>query len=420
MIAKEFIGEDIESTVKQAQKEFGTDVYVLKNETIKKRVGLFKKRMQKVMIASLEKEDVKNIENGAIKRYETEKLAEIKYEMSRALEERDNLLVERNLLKAENQKIKERSTRDSETNKILTEHMTELKSTIRSMSLKMDTLDTKKLYPLAVQDLEKTLKQQDTDSDTISSILRHVTMTLTTEEQNDKNIVNSTARNYITGMISNIRSITEYSNKSKIVMFIGTTGVGKTTTLAKIATTLRLSKRNTSSSPVGVITIDTYREGAIEQIQNLCQYTDIPVKVANSKETLLEALNEFKDKEYVFIDTTGRSQHNLAEIRKVQDVVGDVINKIDEIYLVMSATTKTQDMKDIYTNFKWMNINRAIFTKLDETNKYGNILSFICEHPNVALSYMTTGQVVPTDIELVNPTKFAESIIQSNSNTLRI
>ena len=128
----------------------------------------------------------------------------------------------------------------------------------------------------------------------------------------------------------------------------------------------------------------------------------------------------FKDKEYIFIDTTGRSQHNLAEIRKVQDVVGDVINSIDEIYLVMSATTKTQDMKDIYANFKWMNINRAIFTKLDETNKYGNILSFIEEHPNVSLSYMTTGQVVPTDIELVNPVKFAESIIQSNHNELRI
>lgn len=420
MRAKEFISEDLDSAVKEAQKEFGTTVYVLKNETIKKRVGFFKRRMAKVMIASLEKEDIDFIEEGAIKKYESENLASIRGEMSKALSERDNLLRERNLLKEENTKIKELSHRDSQTNKLLTEHMTELKKTIRSMSLKMDSLDTKKLYPLAIQELEKTLKQQDTDSDTISNILRHVTMTLTSAEQNDQNIVDAAAKKYISSIASNIRSITEHSNKSKIVMFIGTTGVGKTTTLAKLATTLRLSKRNTSNSPVGVITIDTYREGAVEQIKNLCQYTDIPVQVANSKETLLDALNAFKDKEYIFIDTTGRSQHNLAEIRKVQDVVGDVINSIDEIYLVMSATTKTQDMKDIYANFKWMNINRAIFTKLDETNKYGNILSFIEEHPNVSLSYMTTGQVVPTDIELVNPVKFAESIIQSNHNELRI
>lgn len=421
MKAKEYIGTDLMSIVKQAQQEFGTDVYVVKEETIKKRVGLFKKRRQKVLVASLEKEDIKHIEDCAIERYETSHLAQIKDEMQKAIDERDLLKEEHRKVKEENLKIKEASKKDDATNKMLNEHMKELRNTIRGMSLKMDSFDTKKLYPMAVQDLERSLKHQDTDSDTISSILRHVTMNLTIEEQNTPELVISSAKQYIRGMCTNIRSITENANKKKIVMFVGTTGVGKTTTIAKLATTLRISNKNSSTaSPVGVITIDTYREGAVEQIRNLCKYTDIPVQVANSKETLLNALEKFNDKKYIFIDTTGRSQHNVAEIRKIQDVVGDILGNIDEIYLVMSATTKTQDMKDIYSNFKWMNINRAMFTKLDETNKYGNILSFVDAHPHVALSYITTGQVVPTDIELISPAKFSDHILQTSEQNTRI
>lgn len=390
MVSKEYIGKDLDEVLKLAQQDLGDDFYVVRQEDTVLRKGIFKKKAKKIIAAVLETEDIKQIQDEAVKKYEKVNLQKIN---------------------------KQRNNSDEEFSK----HLAELHKTIRGMSLKMDSLDTKKLYPKAVQELEQILKKQDTDSDTISSILRSVTMQLTSEEQNDLDTVIYHAKKYIERACYNVKSITESTNnKSKITMFIGATGIGKTTTVGKLATTLGMHKRKNGEKPVGVITIDTYREGAVEQIQNLCEYTNIPVKVANSKETLRKALNEFSDKDYIFIDTTGRSQHNIAEIKKVQDIVGDVIKNIDEIYLVMSATTKFQDMCDIYESFKWMNVNRVVFTKLDETNKFGNILSFIDKNPNLALSYLTTGQTVPTDIELVNPAKFSDSILQSNMQNNRI
>lgn len=390
MVSKEYIGKDLDEVLRLAQQELGDDFYVVRQEDTVLRKGLFKKKAKKIIAAVLENEDIKQIQDEAVKKYEKVNLQKINKQRNNSEEE-------------------------------FAKHLAELQKTIRGMSLKMDSLDTKKLYPKAIQELEQMLKKQDTDSDTISNILRSVMMQLTSEEQNDLNTVLYYAKKHIERYCYNVKSITEATNnKTKITMFIGTTGVGKTSTVAKLATTLGMNKKKNDKKPVGVITIDTYREGAIEQIQNLCEYTNIPVKVANSKETLLKALNEFSDKDYIFIDTTGRSQHNIAEIKKVQDVVGEVIRNIDEIYLVMSATTKYQDMCDIYENFKWMNVNRVVFTKLDETNKFGNILSFIDKNPDMALSYLTTGQTVPTDIELVNPAKFSDSILQSNMQNNRI
>lgn len=422
---KEYIGEDLDVIVQKARQDLGSEVYVAKTNEFIKRKGLFKKKMKQVMVACIEDEDIKHIEQKAIREYETKNLEQFNKQINKALEERDYFkkqheesknIMNKALEERDYFKNQHENSKNEQGENALKAQLQDLKNTMRGMSLKMDSLDTTKLYSLAVQKLQKTLKDKDVDVDTISSIIRHITMNLTSAEQNDERLVNETARNFIANMVSNVRSITEDTQrKRKVVMFIGTTGVGKTTSIAKLATALNVSKKKTSKNPVGVISIDTFREGAIEQIANLCNYTDIPLKVANSKDTLLESIDSFADQEYLFIDTTGRSHNNVSEIRKVQAIVGDAIGKVDEVYLVMSATTKTQDMKDIYANFKCLNVNRVVFTKLDETDRYGNILSFINENPNIALSYITDGQVVPGDIELLNPTKFSESIISENN-----
>ena len=390
MISKTYVADTLEDIIKQAHSELGQEVYVIKHEEFKQKKGLFKKQIkQRAVIATLEKDDISHIKELAIAEYEEINLPKIQQQQQDS---------------------------NSKTEQIINEQMNELKLALRKMSLKMDSIDTKKLYPKAVQELEQMLKKQDTDSDTISKIIIDVTMNLTTEEHNDPSMVFEYAGKYIERLCSDVKSITSVGTRNKIVMFVGGTGVGKTTSISKLSTILKNSEATPKNqNPVGVITLDTFREGAIEQLKNLCDYTGIPVEVANSKQSFEQALEKFSDKKYVFIDTTGRSQHNLADIKKIQDILGEHLNDIDEVYLVMSATTKYRDMLDIYDSFKWMGINRVVFSKLDESRKIGNILSFIDTNPTVSLSYLTIGQRVPSDIELVRPNKISDLILNQRS-----
>lgn len=380
------VEDTLEETIKKAHSELGGDFFLVRQEEIIQKRGLFRKKKQiKAIFSQLEVEDVDHIKKKAIDEYEKIHLS-TKNEDNNAMEE------------------------------VFTAKLDELKSAMRGISLKMDSLDTKKLYSKPVQELERALKNQDTDADTISKIIRDVTMNLTLEEQNNTDEVFKYAKKHIEMLCNNVRSIAKHSNKQKISMFVGGTGVGKTSTVSKLATILQSSSNNRNSeSTVGVITLDTFREGAIEQLRNLCNYTNIPVRVANSKESFKEALEAFASKDYIFIDTTGRSQHNVSDIRKIQDIIGTSFDYIDEVYLVISATTKYRDMVDIYDSFKWMNINRVVFSKLDETQKVGNILSFVDTVPDVALSYLTVGQRVPADIELVRPNKISELLLNQNT-----
>lgn len=378
------VEDTLEETIKKAHNELGDDFFLVRQEEIIQKRGLFrkKKKQVKAIFSQLEMEDVDHIKKKAIDEYE----------------------------KTNN------SNKTEDNSSIMDAKLEELKSAMRGISMKMDSLDTKKLYSKPVQELERALKNQDTDADTISKIIRDVTMNLTLEEQNNIDEVFLYAKKHIEMLCNNVRSIAKHSSKQKITMFVGGTGVGKTSTVSKLATILQSSSNNKNSeSSVGVVTLDTFREGAIEQLRNLCNYTNIPVRVANSKESLKEALDAFKNKDYIFIDTTGRSQHNVSDIRKIQDIIGTSFGYIDEVYLVMSATTKYRDMVDIYDSFKWMNVNRVVFSKLDETQKVGNILSFVDTVPDVALSYLTIGQRVPADIELVRPNKISELILNQNT-----
>lgn len=382
------VEDTLEETIKKAQDELGGDFFLVRQEEVINKRGLFRKKKQvKAIFSKLDTEDIEEIKKKAIDEYE---------------------------------KINLSTKPDIDTNlaeQMFSERFDEIKSTLRGMSLKMDSLDTKKLYAKPVQELERVLKNQDTDADTISKIIRDVTMNLTSDEQNNIDIVFNYAKKHIEMLCNNVRSIAKVTGKQKISIFVGPTGIGKTTTVSKLATILQSSNKNIGSKDtVGVVTLDTFREGAIEQLQNLCNYTNIPVLVANSAESFNEALKKFEHMDYIFIDTTGRSQHNVSDIRKIQNIIGNTFSYIDEVYLVLSATTKYRDMLDIYQSFKWMNINRVVFSKLDETQKVGNILSFIdSTQDDIALSYLTIGQRVPADIELVRPNKISELILNHNT-----
>ena len=185
----------------------------------------------------------------------------------------------------------------------------------------------------------------------------------------------------------------------KVIFFVGPTGVGKTTTIAKIASKFRVEYQN----KIALLTADTYRIAAAEQLRTYAGILDVPFRVIYSPEEAQMAIRDFYAYEYIFIDTTGHSHHNVTQketMQELMDCLGPEIEK--EVYLVLSATTKYRDLINIADAYHKLVEYKLIFTKLDETETIGNLLNLRL-HTGASLSYVTTGQNVPEDIETFNP-----------------
>ncbi|MCA1062390.1 flagellar biosynthesis protein FlhF [Rossellomorea aquimaris] len=185
------------------------------------------------------------------------------------------------------------------------------------------------------------------------------------------------------------------SFKKKFINVIGPTGVGKTTTLAKMAAHAVIEKR----MKIAFITTDTYRIAAIEQLKTYAGLLNVPVEVVYKMDDFRKAIDKFQDYDHVFIDTAGR---NFREKRYVEDLKGiiDFKNQM-ETFLVLSLTSKEGDMREIISQFSSIDIHRFIFTKLDETSSYGSMINMMSEVKTGA-AYVTTGQDVPEDIAEVD------------------
>jgi len=181
----------------------------------------------------------------------------------------------------------------------------------------------------------------------------------------------------------------------KVLMFVGPTGVGKTTTIAKLAA--RYAYKMSKRYKVGIITLDTYRIGAVEQLMSYAKMMRLPIETVIDPVDFEDALNSLKHNDYILIDTVGSSQHDKEKIEKLSNFLK--VNSFSEINinLVLSAVTKYEDLVDIYKNFSILPIDTLIFTKLDETKTYGNIFSFLLETKK-PISYFSIGQEVPDDL----------------------
>jgi flagellar biosynthesis protein FlhF len=199
------------------------------------------------------------------------------------------------------------------------------------------------------------------------------------------------------------------SYKKKYINVIGPTGVGKTTTLAKMAAEAVIEKR----MKIGFITTDTYRIAAIEQLKTYAGLLNVPVEVVYKLEDYKKAIQKFRDFDHVFIDTAGRNFREkkfVDDLHKVIDFERDM-----ETFLVLSLTGKEDDMKEIITQFSAIGINGFIFTKLDETSTYGSMFNIIKE-TKTGIAYITTGQDVPEDIIEVDAEDISELLLKGFGN----
>jgi len=195
----------------------------------------------------------------------------------------------------------------------------------------------------------------------------------------------------------------------RTVALVGATGVGKTTNLAKLAAAFAVRER----IRVALVTSDTYRIAAPEQLRVYADIIGLPMEVVNDPGEMAAAMQTFRDHDLILIDTAGGSQFNLEQIQELKATLAPA--RPDEVLLLLSANTQLHELHNAVENFRCLQPTSVFFTKLDETRQYGSLFSLYMES-DLPVSYLSVGQDVPNDIELANPGKIANLIVESGEN----
>jgi len=205
----------------------------------------------------------------------------------------------------------------------------------------------------------------------------------------------------------NVSLIKEAKEGPKVLFFIGPTGVGKTTTIAKLASRLKVNDKK----KIALLTTDTYRIAAAEQLRTYANILEVPFKVIYSPDELLTSLKEFSDNDYILIDTAGHSHNNESQKDGTKQFLSCVTDEFEkQVYLVLSATTKYRDLKSVCETYAAFTDYSLIFTKLDETVALGNLYNMKIR-TGADMSYITCGQDVPDDIDEFSPQNTVKQLL---------
>ncbi|MEX2286798.1 MAG: flagellar biosynthesis protein FlhF [Planctomycetaceae bacterium] len=220
----------------------------------------------------------------------------------------------------------------------------------------------------------------------------------------------SAARMLLTGMVeAEIRCcdpIVPRAGRRKVVALVGATGVGKTTTIAKLAANYRLRQ----GIRMGLVTVDTYRIAAVEQLRTYAEIIDLPMKVVTNPLEMGRALDELIGLDLVLIDTAGRSPRDDLQIQELKRLLAEA--NVDEVHLVLNMTASVRSLEATTQKFSAAskNMTSIMLTKLDEAAGMGTLLSIARRIP-LPISYLTTGQDVPDDIEPATPGRIARLVL---------
>lgn len=285
----------------------------------------------------------------------------------------------------------------------LVQEMQEMKKVIRSM-----VLGQAEQLPEAVREIDQRLRQHELAEAIRSDIVTTVLQELEGQEPAyPKKDVLRVARQRLAKFIQESNKqveIIESITHAKVICFVGPTGVGKTTTIAKLAAKLMLQQQK----KVGFITCDTYRIAAVEQLRTYANIMQIPLEVVFAPEELSLAMEKLQHCDVILMDTAGRNYKQQEYISELNELVAD--RSEIQIQIVLSLTSKYEDMLMIMEQFKQLKLNGLILTKVDETNSYGAIINLIQRYA-VPLAFMTNGQNVPDDMILVQPDTIVDLLL---------
>ena len=379
MIIKKFVANTEQEAVMMAKEEMGSNAVVLNIKTTKQRgfKRLFKKDTVEIT-AALEDKTTSSIPVSKINIAVDDSMEKEEKKPTAIEEKLDNL-----------QSILESRMANSE-------------------EKELDNVKTEKNANFTfIQLIYNQLLENEVDEKYINQIISEIESSLK-KESNLDTILASVYQKIVLKLGSPVEISLE-DKKTKVAFFVGPTGVGKTTTIAKIASMFKLDKE----AKVAMITSDTYRIAAVEQLRTYANILDVPLQVVYTLEELNDAIDKFKEYDLILIDTAGRSHKNKEQCMEMLHFVNDCVIPEDctkEVFIVLSASTKYKDLENIVDVYGEIGDYNLIFTKLDETSAFGNILNIKLK-TGVNLSYVTSGQVVPDDISLIDAQKMAKSLL---------
>ena len=247
------------------------------------------------------------------------------------------------------------------------------------------------------------LKNNEYDQDQCNSIANELKNSVSRDDLKDRYKIEKSLKELLKSRIITTGPL-KIDNKKKIMMFVGPTGVGKTTTMAKLGAIHSLREGNR----VAFVTIDNYRIAATEQLKKYAEIMRIPLHVVNSQKEFKDVITSEKS-EIIMVDTSGRSHRNemkISEIKNFADLVDYDIEKV----LCVSANTKKMDLNEVFRAFSVLDFNSVVITKVDETSFIGNVVD-VADKYNKPISYVTNGQEVPNDITVADPDKIVDLMI---------
>lgn len=372
MKIKKFTAKDYQTALYQAKLEMGSEAIILQTRQIKKGglLGLFSVPKVEITVA---------VDDGLKVNTDIKK--------SRPAEEK---------------KITAPTVIDDNE---LVQEINSLKAMMSEIQNRMFEVELIKGIPGPLKEIFDLLVENNVEQGIAVSIVNQVGKRLNNDMLNDKQWIREILLHTIGEYLEDIKPI-EISNTQKgmVVFFIGPTGVGKTTTIAKLAANLTFVEHRT----VALITLDTYRISAPEQLRTFAEIIDIPISVVFDTAELQEAVCQYQDKDVIFVDTAGRSPYNDEHMEELKQYI-DIISP-DDIILVLSVTTGSNDMISIYEQFSKIRIDKIVFTKLDETVNYGQILNAI-QVIRKPIAYLTNGQNVPDDIKVPDSHYLAQMLL---------
>ncbi|MBQ3514846.1 MAG: flagellar biosynthesis protein FlhF [Lachnospiraceae bacterium] len=386
MIIKKFEAETETQAILKAREELGEKAIVMNIKTTKPK-GLFSfLRKTVVEVTAAIDENGQNMSSTATIDLEQLKAALNEEKTPSAIEEKLNSLTQ--LISTQISSNQETEEKKKESKKPAKEKKEDFWD--KSLQLIYEQLVRNEVEPVyAKQMIYEVTKKGDKDiqlDNILSAVYQRIVLNL-----------------------GEMETIQFQGKKPKIVFFIGPTGVGKTTTLAKIASKHKLE----NNAKIAMITADTYRIAAVEQLKIYANILSVPVEVIYEVNELKDNIEKFNQYDLILVDTAGRSHKNLEQCQDVKDLISSVSEYEKEVYLVLSATTKYKDMQKIVDTYSDIPGCRLIFTKLDETSAYGNILNMKLK-TDLALSYTTYGQDVPDDICIMDSQMIAKQLLGGN------
>jgi len=249
--------------------------------------------------------------------------------------------------------------------------------------------------PIEFVTIYNTFEKNEFDAEMTYTIMKKTIKELPVSLKTNSKKVNDFFKLVLRRIIPIKHEVPLRTQQRKITMMVGPTGVGKTTTISKLSA--RFAYKMEQNYKVGVITLDSFRVGAIEQLQAYTNIMRIPLEVVKRPEDLVEALLRLKDCNYIFIDTAGSSQYDIDKIELINEYRKHVEELPIEKSLVLPSNVKHSDLMEVYKNYSILDIDNLIFTKLDETRSFGNIISF-SHKTKKSITYFSIGQNVPDDL----------------------